>query len=77
MKLAPRPPNNYNNADPEMKIDEVIWDDAVYPRAAVSQNTLAAYVEALSIGAQFPPVMVQRVRKTPADPSPYLTTTGS
>jgi transcriptional regulator with XRE-family HTH domain len=44
-----------------MKIDEVIWDDAVYPRAAVSQNTVAAYVEALSIGAQFPAVMVQRV----------------
>jgi hypothetical protein len=45
----------------EMKIDEVIWDDAVYPRAAVSQKTVAAYVEALSIGAQFPAVMVQRV----------------
>jgi hypothetical protein len=48
-----------------MKIHDLIWDEAVYPRAAVSQNTVAAYVEALSIGAQFPPVMVQRVVNYP------------
>ena len=48
-----------------MKIKDLTWDEAVYPRAAVSQNTVAAYVEALSIGAQFPPVMVQRVVNYP------------
>ena len=44
-----------------MKIEDLIWDEAIYPRAAVSQKTVEAYVEALSIGAQFPPVRVQRV----------------
>jgi hypothetical protein len=44
-----------------MKIHDLIWDEAVYPRSAVNQKTVEAYVEALSIGAQFPAVMVQRV----------------
>ncbi|WP_246294212.1 hypothetical protein [Desulfobacter latus] len=44
-----------------MKIEDLIWDEAIYPRAPVSQKTVDAYVETLSIGAQFPPVRVQRV----------------
>ena len=51
----------YSTPDPQMKTDEVIWDEAVYPRSAVNRRTVDAYVEALSIGATFPPVLVQQV----------------
>jgi hypothetical protein len=44
-----------------MKIQDLIWDEGIYPRASLNQKTVDAYVEALSIGAQFPAVMVQRV----------------
>ena len=44
-----------------MKTDDLIWDEAIYPRSSLNQKTVEAYVEALSIGAQFPAVMVQRV----------------
>jgi hypothetical protein len=60
-----------------MKIHDLIWDEAVYPRSAVNQRTVEAYVEALSIGAQFPAVLVQRVvNYTPAaqeDPGRSIT----
>jgi hypothetical protein len=44
-----------------LKPQNLTWDEAIYPRSAVNQKTVEAYVEALSIGAQFPAVMVQRV----------------
>jgi transcriptional regulator with XRE-family HTH domain len=47
-----------------MKIQELIWDEAVYPRSAVNQKTVEAYVEALSIGAQFPAVLDYEAAKT-------------
>ena len=46
---------------PEMKIQDLIWDEAIYPRTSLNRKTVDAYVEALSIGAQFPPVLVQQV----------------
>ncbi|WP_218576838.1 type II toxin-antitoxin system HicA family toxin, partial [Desulfobacter latus] len=49
----------YSPATAMMKIEDLIWDEAIYPRAPVSQKTVDAYVETLSIGAQFPPVRVQ------------------
>jgi hypothetical protein len=44
-----------------MKIQDLIWDEGIYPRSSLNRKTVEAYVEALSIGAQFPAVMVQRV----------------
>ena len=41
--------------------DKLIWDKFIYPRGAVSRKTISAYVEALDINAQFPPIKVQRV----------------
>ena len=41
--------------------DDLTWDKFIYPRGAVSQKTISAYVEALEIGAQFPPIKIQRV----------------
>ncbi len=53
-------PNNHNK-ESLTPIGELIWDEAIYPRSAVSRKTVEAYVEALSIGAQFPPIKVQQV----------------
>jgi DNA-binding XRE family transcriptional regulator len=44
-----------------MKPQNLIWDEAIYPRSAVNRKTVEAYVEALSIGARFPAVKVQQV----------------
>jgi transcriptional regulator with XRE-family HTH domain len=44
-----------------MTPQNLTWDEAIYPRSAVNRKTVEAYVEALSIGAQFPPVKVQQV----------------
>jgi hypothetical protein len=41
--------------------DKLTWDKSIYPRAARSQQTVSAYVEALDISAQFPPIKIQRV----------------
>ncbi|WP_304511923.1 MerR family transcriptional regulator [Desulfobacula sp.] len=49
--------NPLSGSDP----DELTWDKFIYPRGAVSQKTISAYVEALEIGAQFPPIKIQRV----------------
>jgi len=40
---------------------DLTWDGYIYPRANRSQQTVSAYVEALDIGASFPPIRVQRV----------------
>ena len=40
---------------------DLTWDRFIYPRGAKSQKTISAYVEALDIGAKFPPIKVQRV----------------
>jgi len=44
-----------------VKPQNLTWDEAIYPRSAVNRKTVEAYVEALSIGAQFPAVKVQQV----------------
>ena len=46
---------------PKTDPDDLTWDKFIYPRGAVSQKTISAYVEALEIGAQFPPIKIQRV----------------
>ena len=45
----------------EVSISDLIWDTSIYPRAGKSEKTISAYVEALAIGAEFPPIKIQRV----------------
>jgi len=45
----------------EVNISDLIWDQFIYPRGGKSEKTIDAYVEALAIGAQFPPIKIQRV----------------
>jgi len=45
----------------EIDIADLTWDQFIYPRGAKSKKTINAYVEALAIGAQFPPIKIQRV----------------
>jgi len=46
-----------------MKVNtaDLTWDQFIYPRAGKSDKTIVAYVEALDMGAQFPPIKIQRV----------------
>jgi len=45
----------------EVNISDLTWDQFIYPRVGKSEKTINAYVEALAIGAQFPPIKIQRV----------------
>ncbi len=45
----------------EVNIADLTWDQFIYPRGGKSEKTIYAYVEALAIGAQFPPIKIQRV----------------
>lgn len=45
----------------QIAIDELVWDKKIYPRPNKSNKTIDAYVEAMQIGASFPPLEVQRV----------------
>jgi len=45
----------------EVNISDLTWDQVIYPRGGKSEKTINAYVEALAIGAQFPPIKIQRV----------------
>ncbi|MBE9573725.1 MAG: hypothetical protein IMF20_01170, partial [Proteobacteria bacterium] len=49
----------------EVSISDLIWDTSIYPRAGKSEKTISAYVEALAIGAEFPPIKIQRVFNYP------------
>ena len=49
----------------KINISDLTWDQFIYPRSAKSQKTINSYVEALTIGAQFPPVKIQRVFNYP------------
>jgi plasmid maintenance system antidote protein VapI len=45
----------------EVNISDLTWDQFIYPRGGKSEKTINAYLEALAIGAQFPPIKIQRV----------------
>ncbi len=45
----------------KVNIADLTWDQFIYPRGGKSEKTVNAYVEALNIGAQFPPIKIQRV----------------
>jgi len=45
----------------EVNIADLTWSPFIYPRGGKNEKTVGAYVEALRIGAQFPPIKIQRV----------------
>jgi len=45
----------------DVNISDLTWDQFIYPRGGKSEKTISAYIEALAIGAQFPPIKIQRV----------------
>jgi len=45
----------------EVNISDLTLDQFIYPRGGKNEKTVEAYVEALTIGAQFPPIKIQRV----------------
>ena len=45
----------------EVNISDLTWESSIYPRGGKSEKTVNPYVEALTIGAQFPPIKIQRV----------------
>jgi len=49
----------------EVNISDLTWESSVYPRGGKNEKTINAYVEALNIGAQFPPIKIQRVFNYP------------
>ena len=51
----------------EINIADLTWESSVYPRGGKNEKTVEAYVEALTIGAQFPPIKIQRVFNYPND----------
>jgi len=42
----------------EVNISDLTWAPFIYPRGGKSEKTINAYVEALAIGAQFPPIKI-------------------
>lgn len=51
----------------EVNIADLTWSSFVYPRGGKNEKTVEAYVEALTIGAEFPPIKIQRVFNYPKD----------
>jgi hypothetical protein len=52
----------------EVHVSDLTWDQFIYPRGGKSEKTIDAYVETLAIGAQFPPIKIQRVFNYPSSP---------
>jgi hypothetical protein len=52
---------NIKNSTLLFPISDLTWDQFIYPRGGKSEKTVDAYVETLAIGAQFPPIKIQRV----------------
>ncbi len=50
----------------EINISDLTWESSIYPRGGKNEKTIEAYMEALNIGAQFPPIKIQRVFNYPS-----------
>ena len=50
----------------QVNIADLTWSPLIYPRGGKNEETVKAYVEALRIGAKFPPIKIQRVFNYPA-----------
>ena len=48
-----------------MNVNELIWDESIYPGQRTNEKTIQAYSEALDAGAQFSPIEAQRVTDYP------------
>ncbi len=49
----------------EVKISDLTYESSIYPRGGKNEKTINAYVESLNIGAQFPPIKIQRAFNYP------------
>ena len=49
----------------KIRVDELIYDENIYPRQKINNATVESYCEALSVGARFPPLEIQRVINYP------------
>ena len=51
----------------EVNIADLTWAPFIYPRGAKNEETVNSYIDALRIGAKFPPTKIQRVFNYPDD----------
>ncbi len=51
----------------EVNIADLTWSTFIYPREGKNEKTVEAYIEALTIGAKFPPIKTQRVFNYPQE----------
>ena len=51
----------------EVNIDDLSWEQSIYPRVGKNEKTIDAYLEALRLGARFPPITIQKVYNYPQD----------
>ena len=51
----------------EVNVADLTWAPFIYPRGGRNEETVKSYVEALRIGAKFPPIKIQRVFNYPGD----------
>ena len=51
----------------EVNIADLTWSTFIYPREGNNEKTVKAYIEALTIGAKFPPIKIQRVFNYPQE----------
>jgi DNA-binding XRE family transcriptional regulator len=51
----------------EVNISDLTWAPFIYPRGGKNEETVKAYVEALKVGAKFPPIKIQRVFNYPEE----------
>ncbi len=49
----------------QINLSDLTWEPFIYPRGGKNEKTVEAYVEALTLGAQFPPIKIQRVFNYP------------
>lgn len=46
----------------QVKLDQIHFEEKIYPRKQMSQKTVESYIESLKGGAQFPPIELQKVK---------------
>ena len=57
---------NSENSSLLFPLSDLTWDHFIYPRGSKSDKTISAYVESLAMGAEFPPITIQRVFNYPS-----------
>jgi len=49
----------------KIKLEEIVWDDKLYPRQEVDSLHVAQMVKALAAGVKLPPIVIEKVGKPP------------